>query len=564
MAADRGTSSDITDPQVRLGRRRDGGGTQRGHGGPDPAGSRPVRHWLRPPSAAILLPTVLALAIRLFTLTRPGFLTGISEYDDGVYLGAAIRLTQGVLPYRDFAFVQPPGILLLMTPAAVVAKVAGTTAAMSFARLLTVFASTACVPLAGHLVRHRGTLVTAVTCGILAVYPDDIAAAHTLLLEPWMNLLCLIAASAAFSNGMLARPARLAWAGAALGVAGAVKFWAVVPGAILLVLCLIVSEQRTRRTRAYLAGLVAGFALPAAPFVLAAPVTFIHSTLLYQASRVGTFVPVSLRLAHVTGLVDVLNGAGKLSLHAGAHSLFARSVLAGISSASTGWLPLAVTAVLVAAIAIGYLRERRRLDHLDWFSLATAVFAGALILSYSAFFYHYPAFVAPWLALAAGRAAGGLAGSQPFQRTLVAVFAVVILCVAALQLHEVAPLTAPTSAAAGRLIPSGACVVTDKTILTISADRFAPLRADCPDIIDSLATTLALSHGVSVQGGAASSGHVVAAWQSILSRAEYVWLSPENARRIPWTQELSSWFRRNFRPAGPYSPETGQLYVRTD
>jgi hypothetical protein len=91
-----------------------------------------------------------------------------------------------------------------------------------------------------------------------------------------------------------------------------------------------------------------------------------------------------------------------------------------------------------------------------------------------------------------------------------------------------------------------------------------PLRADCPDIIDSLATTLVLSHGVSVQGGAASSGPVVAAWQSILGRADYVWLSPENARRIPWTHELSSWFRQNFRPAGPYSPATGQLYVRVN
>ena len=401
MAADRGTSSDITDPQARLGRRPGEAGQ---------VGSRPVRYWLTPRSAAILLPTVLALGIRLFTLTRPGFLTGISEYDDGVYLGAAIRLTQGVLPYRDFAFVQPPGILFVMTPAAVVAKMAGTATAMSFARLLTVLASTACVPLAGNLVRHRGTLVTAVTCGILAVYPDDIAAAHTLLLEPWMNLFCLIAASAAFSSGMLARPARLAWAGAALGVAGAVKFWAVVPGAILLVLCLIAGEQRMRRTWACLAGLLAGFVLPVAPFVLGAPLTFIRSTLFYQASRVGTVVPVSLRLAHVTGLVDVLNRAGKLSLHAGAHSLFAGSVLAGISSASAGWLPLAVTAALAAAIGAGYLRQWRRLDHLDWFSLATAAFAAALILGYSAFFYHYPAFVAPWLALVAGRAAGGLAG----------------------------------------------------------------------------------------------------------------------------------------------------------
>ena len=29
-------------------------------------------------------------------------------YDDGVYLGAATRLVHGVLPYRDFDFVQPP------------------------------------------------------------------------------------------------------------------------------------------------------------------------------------------------------------------------------------------------------------------------------------------------------------------------------------------------------------------------------------------------------------------------------------------------------------------------
>lgn len=564
MAADPGTSSEVTDPQVPPSRRKDRTRTRRRGGGAGRVGSGPFHAWLRPPGVVILLATVLALGIRLFTLTRPGFLTGVSEYDDGVYLGAAIRLTQGALPYRDFAFVQPPGMLLLMTPAAVVARMTSTAAAMAFARLLTVFASTACVPLAGNLVRHRGTLVTAVTCGILAVYPDDVAAAHTLLLEPWMNLFCLIAASAAFSNGMLARPARLAWAGVALGVAGTVKFWAVVPSAILLVLCLIVAEQRTRRMRAYLMGLVVGFAVPTAPFVLAAPVTFVRSTLLYQASRVGTFVPLSLRLAHLTGLIDVLNWEGKLSLHAGVHSLFAGNVLAYISTARTGWLPLVVTAVLAAAIAIGYIRQGRRLSHLEWFSLATAALACALILSYSAFFYHYPAFVAPWLALAAGGAAGGLAGSLRFQRMLVVAFAVVILGVAALQLDEVAPLSAPTSVAVGRLIPEGACVVTDVTSLTISANRFVSLRPGCPDIIDSLATTLALSHGVSVQGGAANSRSVVAAWQSILSRAQYVWLSPGDARRIPWTHELSSWFRQNFRPVGPYEPIIGQLYVRAD
>ena len=234
--------------------------------------------------------------------------------------------------------------------------------------------------------------------------------------------------------------------------------------------------------------------------------TFVRSTLLDQASRIGTFVPVSLRLAHVTGLIDVLNAEGTLSLHAGSHSLFSGSVVADISSASPGGCRSAVTAVLVAAIAIGHMRHRAGCP--IWSGSRSPPWRShaALILSYSAFFYHYPAFVAPWLALAAGGAAGSLAGSPRFQRILVAAFVVVVLAVAGLQVAEVAPLSAPTSAAIGRLIPKGACVVTDET----SIDDFrGPVRLPppgCSDIIDSLATTLALSHGVSVQGGAASSG----------------------------------------------------------
>ena len=156
------------------------------------------------PGLVILVSTLLALGVRVFTLTRPGFLTQSTEYDDGGYLGAAIRMSQGILPYRDFAFVQPPGILLLMAPAALLSRWTSTVAGLGLARLLTVAASTACIPLAGRLVRHRGALVTALTCGFLAIYPPDIATAHTLLLEPWMNLLCLIGVNLAFRDGKLA------------------------------------------------------------------------------------------------------------------------------------------------------------------------------------------------------------------------------------------------------------------------------------------------------------------------------------------------------------------------
>ena len=168
-------------------------------------------YWLSPVGVTVILATMLAFGLRVFILTRPGMLTGVTEYDDGVYLGGAIRLTEGILPYRDYAFVQPPGILILMTPAAVVARLSTTAAALGVVRVLSVCASTACVPLAGNLMRYRGIVGTAVTCGFLAVYPDDVWTAHTLLLEPWMNLLCLIGVNAAFSRGRLAGPRRLPW-----------------------------------------------------------------------------------------------------------------------------------------------------------------------------------------------------------------------------------------------------------------------------------------------------------------------------------------------------------------
>ena len=143
-------------------------------------GASTSRWRLSPAGAAILAATVLGLGLRMFLLTRPGFLTsGTVEYDDGVYLGAALRFVHGALPYRDFAFVQPPGILILSLPAALVGSMTSPAAGLAVARVLTVCASAACIPLAGNLVRYRGVLVTTVTCGLLAVFP-----AHVLALGP--------------------------------------------------------------------------------------------------------------------------------------------------------------------------------------------------------------------------------------------------------------------------------------------------------------------------------------------------------------------------------------------
>lgn len=532
----------------------------------------PPRPTVRLPAGwAMAIATAVALGIRLFTLSRPGFLTQPNEYDDGVYLGAAIRLTQGVLPYHDFAFVQPPGILLLMSPVALVARVTSTAAGLGLARLLTVLASTACVPLAGNLVRRRGTVAVALTCGILAVYPPDVASAHTLLLEPWMNLLCLLGANAAFSRGRLAAsPARLALAGAAFGFASVVKFWAMAPAAVLLVCVLVAAEPATRVRRAvtYVATLAGAFVIPLLPFVLSGPGTFFRSTVSYQAARTGTSAPASLRLAHITGLIDFLNYYGHVSW-AGVNSLFAQSVVADTAPARPDGLPYVVALAFALVIAAGLFIGRRDIALAEWFAIATAVIALGAILIYSAFFYHYPAFPGVWLAIVAGVALSAIVArlGAIARRTAVGLVAVVLGAAMVVQLVEVSEVRLPKGLSEiSAAIPPGACVFTDQTSLVISANRFEAAKPGCPVVLDSLANTLVLTHGVSVQGGAIRNAKAAAAWRAIVSKAQFVWLSPNVWRRLPWRDGYPpAWFTEEYKQVAPptgYIRGIGNLFER--
>jgi hypothetical protein len=213
---------------------------------------------------------------------------------------------------------------------------------------------------------------------------------------------------------------------------------------------------------------------------------------------------------------------------------------------------------------VGYVRQGRRLTPLEWLSLATAVIAAIAVTAYSAFFYHYADFPAPWLALSLGGAAGALAGHRRWSKVAMQVFAVLIVLVTIIQVREMYPLRRSGAQALAAQIPPSACFVTDEVSISIAADRFANPPAGCPDIVDALAATLVLSNGVSVQGGAQNMPAVVAQWQTWLGKADYVLLSPGHAsqRRIPWTNGLWSWFNTQFVPDGTYSPATGQLYQR--
>src|SRR5215470_4518455 len=207
--------------------------------GTSPGDAAPARSWGTPGVRAAIIGTgLIALALRLWILFSAGLMS-VTQFDDGPYFGSAVRLVHGVLPYRGYAFVQPPGITELMSPAALESYLGGTTWALAIGRLLSVLAGAAAVVLAGFLVRHRGALAVVLAGGILAIYPPSAASSRTVLLEPWLVLFCLAGAVAVFDRDRItASTRRLAWGGVAFGFGGAIKVWAIVPVLVIAALCL--------------------------------------------------------------------------------------------------------------------------------------------------------------------------------------------------------------------------------------------------------------------------------------------------------------------------------------
>jgi hypothetical protein len=511
----------------------------------------------------ILAVTLLGLALRLYyQYTRPGFLLGVTEYDDGPYFGSAVRLVHGSLPYRDFVLVQPPGITLLMTPAGLLSYLTGTAWGLAIGRILTVLAGTVAVILAGLLVRHRGTLAVLLTCGIVAVYSDGVAASHTVLVEPWLVLFCLAGAVAVFDGDRItASTRRLAWGGVLFGFAGAVEAWAIVPVLVLAALCL----PHIRRAAVFAGGVAAGFLVPVLPFAIAAPSQFYRSLITAQVGYRAHAVRVGFmdRLRNMIGLPYALGWSQTLLLLA--------------------VLVLVIVVIVTQASAVAVTHKRQ--PALDWFATVSAVLIVAMFLWPPQFHYHFTAFLAPFMALtlalplsrlvSGGDESGdGLTppwpGTAPVQarRRLglaiagAAALAVAIVAIFQFSFESGAPrVIGPIPAAIGRIIPPGACVLTDQVSVTLAANRFVSGVPGCPRMVDSLGSTLALSDGLKPQTGAGNVPAVNAMWDQVFSHAQYVILTATNTRRIAWTTPLQDYLASHFRQVYE-SPRRLIVYVR--
>ncbi len=500
---------------------------------------------IRFPSAVKLVITMCAVAsllLRLYQLTRPGYVLGVTEYDDGVLFGDALRLAAGVIPYRDFAMVQPPGGMLLMMPAAMAAKAAGSAWGLAAARLLTVCADTANVVLLGLLVRHRGPLTVLLACGLYAVYPDAIIAAHTFLLEPWLNMFCLAGAVLMFDGDRIARTTpRLAWAGAAFGFAAAVKIWALVPLCVAG-LVIVAGQRRNTARRAWPAAALAGGAalglgVPLLPFAVLAPASLVRGVVIGQAVRnAGGHRSPLERLADLAGLHLLPGGFPQERL------------------------VVAIGVIVCGCCAAAYLPASRRPAPLDVYALLSAMTVTVMFILPRLYYSHYGAFDGPFLALAIALPAGLLAARPVTGRSpvtlarlapAVALTVMVLTTAAILQVRAESRLYGnQVAAAADKIIPAGACVLTNDSAYTVAADRFYSDVRGCPVMVDSLGTLFTMTGGRSGEAAAAALRPVAELWQAGLERAGYVWLTTDTVNQIPWDQRLYAYFRGHFRLAG--------------
>lgn len=416
---------------------------------------------------------VLGLGTYLWQLSVPIYL---QLYDSGVYLAGAIHLVAGVLPYRDFAFVQPPGILVILSPVAVVSRIFGSHDGLVVARVLSAVVTALDASLLSWLVRARGRVAMIISGAGLALTPVAVFYSSDIRLEPFCVLLVLLGSLEIARQGSASsRTTRSLWrAGRFFGLAAAVEFWAFF-AFVAMATCVIPSSRR--RALAFVLGAGTGLAAPCLAFLLAAPHGFVSQVFLEQLHHPRVGGTLARRLVDITGL-------------------------AGTSIAPTGAEALGGFAVLGVLVVVTY-RWRPRGGVIEWYLLVASVTCVGGLLTAPAAYTDYGYFAAPFLCGVVGVVTGRLVGalrrgsarvvaSTSVRRFVTGVGVVAALVATAGVVSFDAtfysldlPLTGVSARAItsiSRTIPVGSCAIYDTVGVGLVANRFATNDATCPHV----------------------------------------------------------------------------------
>lgn len=398
---------------------------------------------------------VLAFVARLVPVLRGGGLFGLGDYDDAVHYGAAAGLLHGRLPYRDFLFLQPPGIVLALAPFAAVGRLWGDPIGFAAARVGWMALGAVNALLVARILRRQG-LVPALLGGVFyALFPPAVYGEHSTQLEGLATTGMLLA---------LQRPARsreFGWwqpmlAGLLLGASAGVKIWGV--AAVAIAVAWAATTGGRRRAVALATGAAAGAAAVCLPFFLAAPAAMFRNVVTDQLGRPQTRTSPVTRLNQIAGLPGHPHVVTPLLI----------AVLVGVAGLTAlAWL--SVEARLAVALLVGLT---------------------ALLMLTPSWFLHYAALIAGPAALTVGFGAAQLATRARAHSPRLGVVAVVALGLL------VACYAAPTfSARYGEPFPGSrlalaiprapGCVTTDDPTTLIEVDVLRRnLDRGCPLVID--------------------------------------------------------------------------------
>jgi 4-amino-4-deoxy-L-arabinose transferase-like glycosyltransferase len=468
--------------------------------------------------------------LRLAPWLKPHVLLGVMEYDDGVYYAASRSLLHGLIPYRDFTLVHPPLTSILLLPAASVGALFGNPAGMAAARVEVLLAELINVWLVYRLTRiaARGTdrfrrVAPVVAAGLYAVAPGAVAAGHTVLLEPFTNLLTLMAMLL-----LLRRPGStrgVAMSGALLAAALGVKVFAAVylAGAVVW-LCV------TARSRLYAFG--AGFAPAAvvvfAPFAIAAgPGRLWRDLVTTQLNRPADgSVSVGDRVRSMTGLTALS-------------------------------VPMTVLVVTLCAIAAAIIlaTARRHRSPLSPQLLLWVMITAGIAIAFArspSYFDHYAGFLAAPFAVLAGVVLAASSMTGVIWRVTATSMALAIAVPATLWSIK-GDLTwrgDPSMQAVDAHVPTGACVYSDAVSLAVAADRFRPPSPSCPGWLDGRGQNLVWSSHRTVPNFYPRGFLVDRRWQQQTQRqldaAAFLLVRSDPTQMPEWSPSVRAYVARHF------------------
>lgn len=345
-----------------------------------------MTRWVRRWGIEVFVACVAA-GVRFATYSSGIGLRAAIGYDDSAYFAGAQAFAAGHLPYRDFPFLQPPGVVLVPTPFALLGHFVGGDLAMAGLRLAMIALSAVTCALIANLLRRYGTVASLSGSLLYATHVLPVIFGRTYYLEPFLAFAVVL--TFWLLRRVPLRRRSYALVGLVMGVACTVKIWAAVDVAVLAVF--VASTRGRRMVGAWLTG-VAGVAVAVyLPFFVADPHAMWQQVVAAQLGRI--------RLESVADRLAMFNGFGGFpgwSMQLG-HTSTLVVVSAALSFAS---IPLVVE-----------LWQRHRphdWDEAAWWVVLGGAELGTLLMA-PTFFQHYLVWPLAPLSLGIGRTLGWLA-----------------------------------------------------------------------------------------------------------------------------------------------------------